>query len=206
MTYQQPQYAPIHPPQQQPQPPQNGMGVAALVLGLLGLLFSFIPLVGVVAWPMVILGLVFGIVGLGKANKGRATNKGLAIAGIALSLCGLLVCIAWTVFFGAVASNVQEEAAREATVVYELSGDARDVTVTYTTFGDDTVAPPAQEAVAALPWQKDFKVKGLLKGGSVTATTGAEGGTLTCKVTVDGVVKKTETASGRFAMVSCTGF
>jgi hypothetical protein len=207
MTYyppQQPMHAyPVPPPHP---PAQNGMGIAAFVLGLLGLLISFIPVIGVVAWPMVIIGLVLGFVGLGKARSGRASNAGMAIAGIVLSALGLIVCIVWVVIFGKVANDVQEEAEREVAVVYELSGDAKDVTVNYTTFGDDTTVEPTQETVASLPWQKEFKTKGLFKGGSMAANTGAEGGSLTCKVTVDGVVKKTETASGPFAIVSCTGF
>jgi hypothetical protein len=208
MTYpQQPmtQY-PVQPQPPAPPPAQNGMGVAAFVLGLLGLLFSFIPVIGVIAWPMVITGLVLGLVGLGRAKRGRATNKGLAVASIVLSALGLVVCVAWVVLFGKVASDSVVEANREAAIVYELSGDAKDVTVSYTTFGDNTATTPQQEAVTSLPWQKDFKVKGLLKGGSVSASTGAEGGSLTCKVTVDGVVKKTETATGQFAVVTCTGF
>lgn len=199
---QQPMYAyPAPPP---PPPAQNGMGIASLVLGILGLLTSFIPFIGVVAWPMVIIGLVLGFVGLGKARSGRA-GAGMAVAGIVLSGLGLIVCIIWLVIFGKAANEVQEEAGREVAVVYELSGDATDVTVTYTTFGDNTATEPSQEAVASLPWQKDFKVKGLLKGGSMTATTGADGGSVTCKITVDGVVRKTETASGQFALVNCTG-
>lgn len=207
MTYYPPQQPMIGYPVPPPPPPaQNGMGIASFVLGLLGLLTSFIPVVGVVAWPMVIIGLVLGFVALGKAGRGRATNKGMAIAGIVLSALGLVVCVIWVVLFGAAANEVKEEAEREATVVYELSGDAKDVTVTYTTFGDDTATTPEQEVVTALPWQKDFKTKGLFKGGSMSASAGADGGSLTCKVTVDGVVKKTQTATGQFAIVTCTGF
>ncbi|TWP46423.1 DUF4190 domain-containing protein [Lentzea tibetensis] len=193
---------PMAPP---PPPAQNGMGIASFVLGLLGLLTSFIPVVGIVAWPMVIIGLVLGFVALGKAGRGMATNRGMAVAGIVLSALGLVVCVIWVVLFGKAANDVKEEAEREVTIVYELSGEAKDVTVTYTTFGDTTTTPQ-QEAVTSLPWQKDFKTKGLLKGGSMSASTGVDGGSLTCKVTVDGVVKKTETATGQFAIVTCTGF
>jgi hypothetical protein len=71
-------YMPQYPP---PPPPQNGFGIAAFVLGLLGLLLSFIPIIGIIAWPLVLLALVFGAIGLARANSGRATDRGLAIAG-----------------------------------------------------------------------------------------------------------------------------
>src|SRR5258705_8300380 len=43
--------------------PRNGLGTAGFVLGLIGLIFSPIPLIGVVAWPLVILGLIFVLLG-----------------------------------------------------------------------------------------------------------------------------------------------
>jgi hypothetical protein len=75
--------------------PTNGMGVAALVLGIVGLVFSFIPVIGVIAWPMVILGVVFGAVGISKAGKAPGTPKGTAIAGLTCSLVGLVICVLW---------------------------------------------------------------------------------------------------------------
>lgn len=78
-------------------PPSNGMGTAALVLGIVGLVFSFLPIIGVVAWPMVILGAVFGGVGIDKAGKNPGMPKGPAIAGLVCSLVGLVICLLWTI-------------------------------------------------------------------------------------------------------------
>jgi hypothetical protein len=83
-------------------PAQDGLGTAGFVLGLIGLIFSPIPFVGVIAWPLVILGLVFSAVGVARASSGRATNKGLAIAGLVLSIIGLFICIIWAAAFAAV--------------------------------------------------------------------------------------------------------
>ncbi|HWO69165.1 MAG TPA: DUF4190 domain-containing protein [Actinomycetota bacterium] len=63
--------------------PANGMAVAGLVLGILGVLIPFLG----------ILGLIFGAVGLSKANQG-ASGKGMAIAGVVLGIVGTLVTIA----------------------------------------------------------------------------------------------------------------
>ena len=85
--------------------PQNGLGTAGFVLGLVGLLFSFIPLIGIIAWPLVLLGLILSGIGLSRARSGRATNMGLTIAGVACSVLGLLVCIGYAAAFGAAVST-----------------------------------------------------------------------------------------------------
>jgi hypothetical protein len=86
----------------QPQPahqaqPVNGMAVASMVLGIVGLVFSFIPVIGVIAWPLVILGIIFGGVGISKANQVPGSPKGMAIAGLTCSIVGLVICVIWAV-------------------------------------------------------------------------------------------------------------
>ncbi|PRX50486.1 MmpS family membrane protein [Prauserella shujinwangii] len=196
---------PPAPPAQQSPAMRNGLGTAGFVLGLVGAVFALIPIVGVIAWPLVILGLIFGILGFLRVRKGQASNRGLAIAGIALSAIGLLICIAWVSVLGKAASDLHEEANRAVTVRYEVTGDASDVTVTYSTFGDEN-STTNQEQVTSLPWQKELQTKGLVKGGSLTVTAGPEGGEVTCAVVVDGQEAKTSTASGPFATASCDNF
>lgn len=70
-----------------PQPvtsPQNGMGTAALVLGLIGLPFGCI---------FGILAIIFGAVGMQRANAGLATNRGVAMAGLVIGIVGTVI---WT--------------------------------------------------------------------------------------------------------------
>lgn len=62
--------------------PTNGMATASLVLGILGM---FLPILGVLA-------LIFGSIGISKANEG-AGGKGLAIAGLVLGILGTLVLL-----------------------------------------------------------------------------------------------------------------
>jgi hypothetical protein len=194
------QYAP-NPPQHAPERPSNGLGTAGFVVGIIGLVFSFIPIIGVVAWPLVILGIIFSAIGISRASKGRATNKGLAIAGLVVSIVGLVMCILWVAVLNKAADDVEQEANREAVIVYEVSGDAANVDVTYTTFGDTSATN--QETVATLPWTKEVTTKGIVKEGQLIVTTGEGGGSVTCKVTVDGKEVKTQTASGPFAMATC---
>ncbi len=83
--------------------PSNGMATASLVLGILGLVTAWIPIVGLVAWIFAPLGLIFGIIGLGKP-----TGKGLAIAGLICSVIALFICLFYVVallgFLGIAAS------------------------------------------------------------------------------------------------------
>ncbi|MCX2732920.1 DUF4190 domain-containing protein [Saccharopolyspora sp. NFXS83] len=92
-----------------PTTPKNGLGTAGFVLGLLALLFSFIPFIGVVAWPLGILGLVFGVLGIVRARNGQANNQGMAITGTVLAGIGLLICIAWVGVVGSVANETAEQ-------------------------------------------------------------------------------------------------
>jgi uncharacterized membrane protein len=64
-----------------PAAPQNGMGTAALVMGILQ--FFCLGTVGSV------LAIVFGKIGMNKADQGLATNRGSAKAGFVLGIVGL---------------------------------------------------------------------------------------------------------------------
>jgi hypothetical protein len=194
------QYAP-NPPQQLVAKPSNGLGTAGFVVGTIGLVFSFIPLIGVVAWPLVILGIIFSAVGIGKASKGRATNTGLAIAGLVVSIVGLVICILWVAVWNKAVDDVEQEANREAVIVYQVSGDAPSADITYSTFGDELTTN--QETVTKLPWRKEVTTTGIVKDGQLIVSTGADGGSVTCKLTVDGKEVKTATASGVFAIATC---
>jgi len=63
---------------------KNGKATTGLVLGIVGLIAWFIPLVGA---PITIIGLIFGIKGL------KSLKRGMAIAGIVLCSIGLLASI-----------------------------------------------------------------------------------------------------------------
>jgi hypothetical protein len=77
-------YAGYAPP---PTAPKNGLGIAALVVAIIGLFTVFGGLIlGVVA-------VILGFIGWGRAKRGEATNGGVAIAGIVLGFLGVIVSI-----------------------------------------------------------------------------------------------------------------
>ena len=70
----------------------NGLGTAGFVLALLALIFCWVPILDWILW---LLGLIFSIIGVFKPKKG------LAIAGLVISLIGIIAII---VVVGAIAA------------------------------------------------------------------------------------------------------
>lgn len=65
----------------------GGFGLAGFILALLAILAVFAGPIGLVVW---LLGLIFSIIGLG----GDRSNKGLAIAGLIISLLPIIIFLA----------------------------------------------------------------------------------------------------------------
>ncbi|MFD8393690.1 DUF4190 domain-containing protein [Streptomyces sp. NPDC059680] len=74
-----------------PMAPQNGMGTAAMVLGILSL--CLFCMYGVVSVVLGILAVVFGIKGRRRADRGEATNHGQAQAGLIMGIIGIVLGI-----------------------------------------------------------------------------------------------------------------
>ncbi len=64
------------------------MAVAGLVLGIVALVFCWIPFLN---WILAILAVIFGAVGVSKANKIGGKGKGMAIAGLVMGIVGALL-------------------------------------------------------------------------------------------------------------------
>ncbi|MEV1024099.1 DUF4190 domain-containing protein [Streptomyces sp. NPDC050264] len=77
-----------------PAQPSNGIGVTAMVTGIVSAVLCLM-------WPLAIilgiLGIVFGIIGRGKAKRGEAANPGQALTGIICGSFGLVVGIGFIV-------------------------------------------------------------------------------------------------------------
>lgn len=71
--------------------PQNGMGTAALVMGILQ--FFCLGTIGS------ILAIVFGRIGMKRADQGLATNRGSAKAGVILGIIGVVMQVLGILYF-----------------------------------------------------------------------------------------------------------
>ncbi|MEU1316508.1 DUF4190 domain-containing protein [Streptomyces tibetensis] len=74
-----------------PPAPQNGLGIAAMVLGIVSC--TLFCLYGVVSLVTGILAIVFGIKGRKRAEAGVATNHGQAQAGLIMGIIGIILGI-----------------------------------------------------------------------------------------------------------------
>ena len=63
---------------------KNGIGTAGFVLALIGLIFSWLPVVNWIVWA---LGFIFSLIGVFRKPKG------LAIAGLIISLIGVIIIV-----------------------------------------------------------------------------------------------------------------
>ena len=76
---------------------RNGLGIAALVLGLVGLVGGFIiPFSGLGS----ILAIIFGAIGLKRVKRGEANNRGMALAGLWLGIAGIALSFIVVVVIG----------------------------------------------------------------------------------------------------------
>ncbi|MER5633683.1 DUF4190 domain-containing protein [Streptomyces nitrosporeus] len=120
---QQPQPQQPYSPAQAPgvRPARNGLGIAALVLGLIGAVSGLIPLLFWLAGILGLIALVLGLAGRGRVKRGEATNKGVTTFGAVLGLVSLVLAVVGAVItFKAVGDAVEE-------IDKELSGSSASV-------------------------------------------------------------------------------
>lgn len=68
----------------------NGLGIAAFVVGVLSIIFSFIPCIGMYATVPAFIALIVAIIAFVKARE-TDLNKGLIIAAIVISAFAVLI-------------------------------------------------------------------------------------------------------------------
>jgi hypothetical protein len=105
--------------------PRNGFGVTALVLGIVGAVFSWVPVFGGI---LAVLAVIFGALGYSRARKGQASNSGMAIAGLVL---GVIAFIIQVIVFAAVGSAANRAGGSSAPFAALPTNNAeRDVVIT----------------------------------------------------------------------------
>ena len=71
----------------EPSEKNSGIAIAALVMGILSLALGIVPLLGIV---LGVAGIIVSSIALGKTKNGQRKGKGLAIAGLVMSIVGAL--------------------------------------------------------------------------------------------------------------------
>ncbi|MGX9791522.1 DUF4190 domain-containing protein [Mycobacterium sp. MMS18-G62] len=73
-----------------PTGPRNGLGIAALVIAIIALVFCWSVFGGVI---LGLCAVIIGFVARGRVKRGEATNGGVAIAGIVLGFLAIIVSL-----------------------------------------------------------------------------------------------------------------
>ncbi|WP_043667945.1 hypothetical protein [Clavibacter michiganensis] len=207
----------------------NGVGVAALIVGVVSLIGALIPLLNYGSGFLAFAGVVLGIIGLLLRDR----PKGTAVVGLIVSVVAVILsvvlAIVYTVGIATVIGDAVEDArssaspvplpepqgagpqdgptaADDVTVAYELSGTVPSVSAAWTSRVGEALSTEEAEA-QTLPFTREVVLPG---GGEsdderliLVGTGGPEAGDVTCRILVDGVVLTEQTASGPAARAAC---
>ncbi len=87
------QYAPP-PPQYQAPAPKQGLSITAMVVGIVGAVFSWVPFLGLI---LGIIAATFGGVALYQGKQGKQGGKGMAIAGLVLGIFAIALFVTFLI-------------------------------------------------------------------------------------------------------------
>lgn len=108
------------------QPVKKGFAIAAMVLGILAILGCLIPVLNIGSILLAVVAIVLGIVAVVQAKKPDRGGKGMAIAGIVLSVLAIIGAILANVLFGAavnaVNDSIEQEQAADAEAATQFPG------------------------------------------------------------------------------------
>ncbi|CAQ02995.1 DUF4190 domain-containing protein [Clavibacter sepedonicus] len=210
----------------------NGVGLAALIVGVLSLVGSVIPILNYVSGFLAVVGIVLGIVGLILRDR----PKGMAFGGLILSVVALILSIVLAIVYTAgivtaITGAVEESEARSS------AGAADDVRFTYELEGTGGTTSAAavwvtsvggslgteQDLAATLPFTREIivpdsagfdsasfaisgtvGVDGAATDGSTIDGSTIDGGGIVCRILVGTTVVAEQTATGTGASVACT--
>jgi uncharacterized membrane protein HdeD (DUF308 family) len=94
-----------------PPPPQavrrrNGAGTAALVVGIVSLVLAVLVIFALLAIPLGIIAAILGGIGMSRASKGQADNRGQALTGLITGVLSIVVAVAIGIsFVGLIVEN-----------------------------------------------------------------------------------------------------
>jgi hypothetical protein len=74
-------------------PMRNGLGIAALCCGLVGLLIGLVPLMFLASGTLGILAIVFAVIGMRRARRGEASNRFMAIVALGTGIGASILAI-----------------------------------------------------------------------------------------------------------------
>lgn len=162
----------------------NGFGITALVLGIVAVVIAFIPIMGMGAFFLGPLAIIFGIIGL--MRKGR--RRGTSIAGLVLGVVGVIIAIIVTVITAAFVDgvskgidDVDEQLNKEVSVEYIANVTKGEASVNYGTMDGSS------DKTITEKWTHTDTLEGLDSATLIiTGDFQTSGQEVSCEVKVDG--------------------
>jgi hypothetical protein len=162
--------------------PGNRIGTTGFTLGLIAFVISLFRSQYGTALLILIPGIAVSAVGYAHFKSGHAINRRMCVLGLTWSVFALGLCITW-----GVADTVP-------------SGNSVGATVTCSPGGPSIDAASQQ---VSLPRQQDITATGPLMVGELTVVAGPKGGTVSCRITIDGKLARIASATGPGATADC---
>lgn len=103
--------------------PRSGFAIAALVLGIVAAATSFMPIINNASFFIALIGLILAIVAIAGIRKGKNSGKGLAVAGLVLSIVAGLLVLGTQAFYSAVLNEAVDQSTQQ---LNKMTGDATD--------------------------------------------------------------------------------
>jgi len=121
---------------------QSGVGVAALVTGIIAFLMAVVPCVGIVAVIPAVIAIVLAIVGLSRPNN----TQGILIGGLVVGIIALMISVSQSFIIGKIADKTKsgdwaseiEKVVRDVTDDIEAEFSDQEVIIQVND-GDDSV-------------------------------------------------------------------
>ncbi|GAB3270188.1 hypothetical protein GCM10027449_05010 [Sinomonas notoginsengisoli] len=190
------------------QPPRrsSALAIVSLVLGALAFVFSFIPVVNVIAFALAIASLACALVALFRKMGGKA----MSITGLILSVIAIISAIIVNVVVAAAVSTASTaiskgletysaQASAKHTIQYKVASNGA-ASVHYWTPGGSS-----QTDIAA-DWSKDVTSTGFTSA-LLTVTSSDfqnKAAAVSCEIVIDGKSVAKNTGSGAAASASCS--
>jgi hypothetical protein len=111
-----------------PPPPQaarrrNGAGTAALVVGVVSLVLAVLVIFAILAIPLGIIAAILGMVGMSRARRGEADNRGHALTGLITGLLSIVVAVAIGISFVQLITDHQSDFRKFGTCMTDSDND-----------------------------------------------------------------------------------
>lgn len=103
--------------------PRSGFAIAALFLGIVAAATSFMPIINNASFFIALIGLILAIVAIAGIRKGKNSGKGLAVAGLVLSIVAGLLVLGTQAFYSAVLDEAVDQSTQQ---LNKMTGDATD--------------------------------------------------------------------------------